>query len=41
MDDEDYEFRAQFGTGLLSRENGCLEIEDWFSYARTPPTIEY
>ncbi len=40
MDHEKYEFQEQFGTGLMSDRNGFLEIEDWFSYARTLPTIE-
>ncbi len=40
MDHEGYQFQAQFGTGLLSGRDGLLEIEDWFSYARTLPTIE-
>lgn len=40
MDTEDYVFQEQFGTGLLSTPEGWIEIEDWFSYARTLPTIK-
>ncbi len=40
MDTAEYEFQRQHGTGLLSTPNGWKEIEDWFSYARTLPTIE-
>jgi Icc-related predicted phosphoesterase len=40
MDTKDYIFQEQFGTGLLSTLNGCKEIEDWFAYAKTLPTIE-
>ena len=40
MDSQDYAFQAQLGTGLLSTPSGWQEIEDWFSYARTLPTIK-
>jgi len=39
-DTEDYVFQNQLGTGLLSEKDGFLEIDDWFSYAATLPTIE-
>ncbi len=40
MDTKDYVFQEQLGTGLLSTPNGIKELDDWFSYARTLPTIE-
>ncbi len=40
MDTRDYLFQKQYGTGLLSRPGGLVEIEDWFSFAKTLPTIE-
>ncbi|MCG2767777.1 MAG: metallophosphoesterase [Chloroflexota bacterium] len=40
MDTKDYVFEEQLGTGLLSTSNGWKEIEDWFSYAKTLPTIK-
>lgn len=40
MDTEDYVFQEQFGSGLLSTDNGWRELEDWFAYAKTLPTIE-
>ncbi|MCK4559742.1 MAG: metallophosphoesterase [Calditrichia bacterium] len=40
MDTQDYKFQEQFGTGLLSTQHGLEEIEDWFAYAKTLPTIE-
>ncbi len=40
MDTKDYIFQEQFGTGLLSTLNGWEEIEDWYAYAKTLPTIE-
>ncbi len=40
MDTKDYIFQEQFGTGLLSTFNGWKELEDWFTYAKTLPTIE-
>lgn len=40
MDTQDYIFQEQFGTGLLSTQHGLEEIEDWFAYAKTLPTIE-
>src|SRR5208337_1340156 len=39
-DSDDYEFPMQYGKGLLSTPMGLREIRDWFSYARTLPTIE-
>jgi len=39
-DTDDYVFQSQFGTGLLSTQGGLQEIEEWFSYAGTLPTIE-
>lgn len=40
MDTSTYVFQGQFGTGLLSTPEGWYEIKDWFSYAKTLPTIE-
>ncbi|MBC8457681.1 MAG: metallophosphoesterase [Deltaproteobacteria bacterium] len=40
MDTEDYVFQEQFGSGLLSTDIGWRELEDWFAYAKTLPTIE-
>jgi Icc-related predicted phosphoesterase len=40
MDTEDYVFQKQFGTGLLSTPDGYKELDDWFTHARTLPTIE-
>jgi Icc-related predicted phosphoesterase len=40
MDTDDYKFQGQFGTGLLSTPNGLQEIDNWFAYAKTLPTIE-
>jgi len=40
MDTDDYIFEEQLGKGLLSTPNGWKEIEDWFAYAKTLPTIE-
>jgi len=40
MDTDDYTFQEQFGTGLLSIPDGWQEIDDWFAYAKTLPTIE-
>ena len=40
MDTDDYIFQEQFGTGLLSTKNGFQELNDWFAYAKTLPTIE-
>jgi len=39
MDTDDYIFQAQFGKGLLSTPEGWQEIDDWFAYAKTLPTI--
>ena len=40
MDTDDYEFQEQLGTGILSTPDGFVELDDWFAYARTLPTIE-
>ena len=40
MDTRDYVFQEQYGTGLLSTIDGWQELDDWFAYARTLPTIE-
>ena len=40
MDTEDYVFQEQYGSGLLSTDSGWMELEDWFAYAKTLPTIE-
>ncbi len=40
MDTRDYVFQEQFGTGLLSTPGGYKELADWFSYARTLPTLK-
>lgn len=40
MDTYDYMFQVQFGKGLLSTPDGWQEIDDWFAYAKTLPTIE-
>jgi len=40
MDTEGYVFQEQFGPGLLSTESGWKDLEDWFSHAKTLPTIE-
>lgn len=40
MDTDDYRFQEQLGKGLLSTPDGLQEIDDWFAYARTLPTIE-
>lgn len=40
MDTDDYSFQEQFGTGLLSTPDGWQEIDDWFTCAKTLPTIE-
>jgi Icc-related predicted phosphoesterase len=39
-DTKDYNFQVQFGTGLLSTDNGFKEINNWVEYANTLPTIE-
>ena len=39
-DTDDYVFQEQFGTGLLSTPEGWQEIDDWFAYANTLPTLE-
>lgn len=40
MDTRDYIFQHQFGTGLLSSNHGWEEIQNWYEYAKTLPTIE-
>lgn len=40
MDNDSYEFQEQLGTGILSTPDGFVELDDWFAYARTLPTIE-
>ena len=40
MDAKDYVFQQQYGSGLLSTDTGWKDLEDWFAYARTLPTIE-
>lgn len=40
MDSDDYIFQQQFGSGLLSENGKWKEIENWFTYAKTLPTIE-
>lgn len=39
MDSADYVFQEQSGVGLLSTPAGWRELDDWYSYARTLPTI--
>ena len=40
MDTAGYVFQRQFGPGLLSTDTGWIDLEDWFSYAQTLPTME-
>jgi len=40
MDTQDYVFQEQLGSGLLSTRQGWRELDDWFAYARTLPTLE-
>lgn len=40
MDIDDHICPVQYGSGILSATKGWKEIEDWFSYAKTLPTIE-
>ena len=40
MDTGDYLFQEQFGTGLLSTPDGLKELNDWFTYVKTLPTVE-
>lgn len=40
MDDNDYVFPEQLGTGLLSTNDGWKELADWQGYARELPTLE-
>ena len=39
MDTKNYTFQPQFGTGLLSTSAGWQELDDWFQYAGTLPTL--
>lgn len=39
-DSRNYVFQQQFGSGLLSEKGKWKEIDDWFAYAKTLPTIE-
>jgi Icc-related predicted phosphoesterase len=38
-DTKDYLFQRQFGKGLLSTNEGWQELDDWFGYAETLPSI--
>jgi Icc-related predicted phosphoesterase len=40
MDTEKYIFQKQLGSGILSTPNGWKEIDNWFEYAKSLPTIE-
>lgn len=40
MDTKDYVFQKQFSTGLLSTPGSWKELDDWFAYAHSLPTIE-
>ena len=40
MDTPDFEFPKQIGKPLISTKEGLKEIENWFSYAQSLPTIE-
>lgn len=40
MDTDDYVFQGQLGSGLLSTPKGWKEIDDWFAYAKSLPTLE-
>jgi Icc-related predicted phosphoesterase len=40
MDTPEFEFPRQIGKPLISTEDGMKELEDWFSYAKSLPTIE-
>lgn len=40
MDTDIFVFPIQYGKGVLSVEGGLKPFDDWFSYARTLPTIE-
>ena len=40
MDGKHYAFQRQFGSGLLSTEEGFRELGDWQAYAANLPTIE-
>lgn len=40
MDTDDYVFQKQLGSGLLSTSEGWHELNDWFAYVHTLPTIE-
>lgn len=40
MDNKEFKFTDQYGKGLLSTPTGWKDLDDWFSYAKTLPTIE-
>jgi uncharacterized protein len=40
MDTKDHVFQKQFGPGLLSTPGSWKELDDWFAYAHSLPTIE-
>lgn len=40
MDTDDYVFQRQFGSGLLSTQQGLKEVKDWPTYAKSLPTID-
>ncbi len=40
MDTDHFIFPYQFGKGILSVAGGLKYLDDWFSYAKTLPTIE-
>lgn len=40
MDNHQFHFPEQYGKGLLSIPTGWEDLEDWFSHAKTLPTIE-
>ncbi len=40
MDTKNYIFQRQLGSGLLSTPHGWKEIDDWYAYVRTRPTIQ-
>jgi len=39
-DNKDFKFPKQIGKAILSNPSGLKEIDDWFSYANTLPTIK-
>ncbi|TXT64454.1 MAG: hypothetical protein BAJALOKI3v1_210041 [Promethearchaeota archaeon] len=40
MDTSEFKFPRQIGKPLISTEEGMKELDDWFSYAKSLPTIE-